>query len=88
MSYHMYHLCRRYVGRSVLITCDCGTRYHGILKHVDNEKAYILPYSSEVDESGRFIVPALVGLTLGTIVGFAIAPKPYPIYPPYPPYPY
>lgn len=91
MSYQMYHLCRRYLGRSVLITCHCGTKYHGVLKHLDDEKAYILPYSSGLSEDGRFFAPALVGLALGTIAGLALAPRPYPfypVYPSYPPYPY
>ncbi|MED1865149.1 hypothetical protein P4V41_16915 [Fictibacillus nanhaiensis] len=91
MSYQTYHLCRRYIGRSVYIDCHCGTRYHGVLKHVDESKAYILPYSSDgQDESSNrvFFAPALVGLTLGAIAGLALAPRPYPIYPVYPPYPY
>jgi hypothetical protein len=86
LSYQMYHLCRRYLGRSVYINCHCGTRYHGVLKHVDDKKAYILPYSSGQED--RFFAPVLVGLALGTIAGLALAPRPYPIYPVYPPYPY
>jgi hypothetical protein len=91
----MYHLCRRYIGRSVLISCTDGKKYHGILKHVDDEKAYILPFRDGLtDDDDRFLVPALVGLTLGAIAGFALAPRPYPVYPVpapypvYPPYPY
>ncbi|WNB91308.1 hypothetical protein [Bacillus sp. NEB1478] len=93
MSYEVYHMCRRYIGRSVLITCTDGKKYHGILKHVDDHKVYILPYRDGIYEDDRFFVPALIGLTLGAIAGFALAPRPYPVYPPLPypgygPYPY
>jgi hypothetical protein len=88
LSYEIYHLCRRNIGRSVLITSTEGKKYHGVLKHVDDHKVYILPYRDGVYDDDRFIfVPALVGLTLGAIAGFALAPRPYPVYPPPPPYP-
>jgi hypothetical protein len=91
LSLHMYHLCCRHIGRSVYIACHDGRKHHGIIKHVDDEKVYLLPYRSESDH-GRIFGPVLIGLALGSIAGLALAPRPYPYYPyppyPYPPYPY
>jgi hypothetical protein len=88
LSYELFHICRSYIGRSVLITCTDGKKYHGVLKHVDDQKVYVLPYRDSVYVEDRFFVPVLVGLTLGAIAGFALAPRPRPyVYPPPPPYP-
>ncbi|WP_206738091.1 hypothetical protein [Fictibacillus sp. S7] len=77
MKEHYYGLCCQYMGQDVEITTTDGNRYVGTIQNVDAENVYLLPHQD--DGTGRFfplLGAGLIGLGLGTIAGFALAPRP------------
>ncbi|MCK6256016.1 hypothetical protein LCY76_05275 [Fictibacillus sp. KIGAM418] len=78
MKEHYYGLCCQHIGQDVEITTHDGSVYRGSIQSVNTENVYLLPYHD--DGSGRFfpvLGAALVGLGLGSIAGFALAPRPF-----------
>lgn len=78
MREHYYGLCCQHMGKDVEITTHDGNVYKGSIQRVDAEKVYILPHQD--DGTGRFfpiLGAALLGIGLGGIAGFALAPRPF-----------
>lgn len=82
MSVQHYHgMCKRYIGKAVMIRTVDGRVHRGVIKHVDQQKVYLQPLGGATGAPGGYGYGwgyggfgFGTGILLGTIIGLSLIP--------------
>ncbi|MGC4378879.1 hypothetical protein WD019_18450 [Fictibacillus sp. Mic-4] len=74
MKEYYYQLCVQHIGKPVEIKLHDGNVHTGVIKRVDPETVYLMPIQSGEERIFPFLGGTLLGLGLGSIAGFGLAP--------------